>query len=249
MSDMKSLSGKIEKWLKAKAGAAGAKGAVLGLSGGIDSAVVAAIAKKVFGKNALAIIMPCHSSDVDIKDARSVARALKIKAREIDLTKIFDVMVKVFGTGKIDPRKKDMALSNLKPRLRMMTLYYFANKNNYLVLGTGNKSELTMGYFTKYGDGGVDLLPIGSFLKRQVRGLAFELKIPEKIIFKPPTAGLWKGQTDEGEMGITYSELDAIIHGLERKNTKGFNKKLVNKVKMQYTKTKHKRMMPEVFEL
>src|SRR5690606_5628013 len=105
----------------------------------------------------------------------------------------------------------DMAVANLKPRLRMTTVYYVANTRNYLVAGTGNRSELTIGYFTKYGDGGVDLLPIGRLLKAEVRELARELGIPERIITKAPSAGLWAGQTDEGEMGFTYAELERYL--------------------------------------
>jgi len=246
---MRQVKKRIESWLKNKTKQAGAKGVVFGLSGGIDSAVVGVLAKNVFGRNAVALILPCHSGKEDIKDARNIAKKFKISVKEIDLSGAYDTLTKAFGVKKAKLLKKDLALGNVKPRLRMIALYYFANKNNYLVLGTGNKSELTMGYFTKYGDGGVDLLPLGDLLKSQVRELAYELGIPEKIIYKAPTAGLWKGQTDEGEMGIIYDDLDTVILGLERKNTKGINKKLINKVVSRNKKTKHKRQLPEIFEL
>ncbi|MFN3966799.1 MAG: NAD(+) synthase, partial [Endomicrobiia bacterium] len=132
-----------------------------------------------------------------------------------------------------------IARGNLKPRLRMLVLYYFANKLNYLVAGTGNKSEIMMGYFTKYGDGGVDILPIGDLLKKDVIQLARKLEIPERIINKKPSAGLWPGQTDEEEMGITYKKLDKILE------SKSKNSKIENIIK----KTEHKRKPPEICKL
>jgi NAD+ synthase len=136
-----------------------------------------------------------------------------------------------------------LATANLKPRLRMATLYYYANKLNYLVIGTGNRSELAMGYFTKYGDGGVDLLPLGNLLKTKVRELAKELKVPQEIIDRPPSAGLWHGQTDEGEMGISYAELDNILCG----NLKGINTKKVRLVKGRQRACQHKCEPAQIF--
>ena len=141
-----------------------------------------------------------------------------------------------------------MAYANLKPRLRMCALYYFAQKLNYLVAGTGNKSELVVGYFTKYGDGGVDILPLVGLLKTEVRQLAKELKIPREIIEKTPSAGLWHGQTDEGEMGITYEELDRIIVAIGRKKIKGISKAKLSKVKKMMRGSLHKRAPIPVFE-
>ena len=109
-----------------------------------------------------------------------------------------------------DPKAR-LPLANLKPRLRMSALYFIANSLNYLVAGTGNRSELTIGYFTKHGDGAADLLPIGRLLKSEVRLLATDLEIPQSIIDKPPSAGLWVGQTDEDEMGFTYSDLERYL--------------------------------------
>ena len=141
----------------------------------------------------------------------------------------------------------NLAIANLKPRLRMITLYYHANKMNYLVVGTGNKSEAVMGYCTKYGDAGVDLLPLGGLLKSQVRELAKEMGVPSEIIEKPPSAGLWAGQTDEEEMGITYEELDKVILALEKNDCSGLDGKLVEKVKQKMQETVHKRCFPPIF--
>jgi len=230
------MKDKIISWIKRKVKESNSKGIVLGLSGGIDSAVAAALCSRALGREkVLALFMPCKSNPEDIRDAKLVARQLKVRTRLIDLTGPYESFLKVL------PRAKKLAKNNLKPRLRMAALYYFANKLNYLVCGTGNKSELMAGYFTKYGDGGVDILPIGDLLKRQVRQLARELGLPGKIIAKPPTAGLWKGQTDEGEMGITYDVLDEILSGiLSGKKRKGGLKE-TGKVKAMLRLSGHKR--------
>ncbi len=136
-----------------------------------------------------------------------------------------------------------MALANIKPRLRMTTLYYYAQNLGYLVLGPSNKSEFTVGYFTKHGDSGVDLLPIASFTKTQVRDLARELKIPNIIIEKPPTAGLWENQTDEKEMGFGYDVLDKYIE------TKTGPEDIVEKIEHMNRISEHKRNMPPIFKL
>jgi NAD+ synthase len=238
------MKNKIISWIKKQIKDAGAQGIVLGLSGGIDSAVVCALAKEAVGrKNVLGLFLPCHSHVQDIKDARIVAKQLGVKTNTVDLSKVYDNFLKIL------PKAKHLASANLRPRLRMTTLYYFANKYNYLVCGTGNKSELMAGYFTKYGDGGVDILPIANLLKKDVRRLAKELKIPEHIITKAPSAGLWPGQTDEGEMGITYNELDDILYRLENKKKQVANRVKVDKVKGMIERSKHKRYMPEICKI
>ncbi len=223
---------KIIVWLKTKLKSAKKSGFVVGLSGGVDSAVVSVLCKKAVGtKNVLCLILPCQSQKTDITDARKVAKKFRLKTETIDLTKIYENL-----TG-ILPTANKLARANLKPRLRMLTLYYFANKLNYIVAGTGNKSELSIGYFTKYGDGGVDILPIGDLYKSEVCGLAKYLKVPEEIITKPPTAGLWAGQTDEGEIGMTYDELEYRLK----------NKKQTQKLKNLTDAAKHKLSLPEIF--
>jgi len=235
------MKNKIIAWLKQQVKAAGAKGIVLGLSGGIDSCVVAALAKEAVGKNkVLGLILPIHSQAQDFADANLIARKLGIKVKVVNLTATYDNLLKVL------PAASELVQINLKPRLRMATLYYFANGLNYLVCGTGNKAELKLGYFTKFGDGGADILPLGDLLKRQVRELAGELKIPGRIIAKPPTAGLWPGQTDEGEMGITYSELDDILGRIENRQPQRAENKKVEKVKKMVQRSEHKRQGPRI---
>ena len=235
------MKDKIVAWIRKKAKDAKAKGIILGLSGGIDSAVVCALSKEAIGKeNVLGLFMPCHSHSQDLKDAKIVAGKLKIKTRSVDLSGVYDSFLKVLSESS------NLALANLRPRLRMAALYYFANKFNYLVCGTGNKSELMAGYFTKYGDGGVDILPIAGLLKKDVRRLAKELGIPAQIITKAPTAGLWPGQTDEKEMGITYNELDDILYRLEHRQKQRAEKGKVAKVKRMIARSGHKRNMPEI---
>jgi NAD+ synthase len=197
---------KIIHWIKKQVLDAGKKGTVFGLSGGIDSAVIAAMCKQAFPEENMALILPCESNLSDIKDALQIVDKFQIKYNNIDLTDIYKDLLKVM---RLDSHK--MAKANIKPRLRMIVLYYFANHFDYLVVGTGNKSELAIGYFTKYGDGGSDILPLGNSYKTEVKAMAKYLTIPEEIINKPPSAGLWKNQTDEKEMGFSYDILDRYL--------------------------------------
>lgn len=234
------LADKVSGWIKEQIEGAGARGAVIGLSGGVDSSVVAVLCKRV--TDVLGLIMPIHSDPLDEEYASLLASKFDIQVRRVDLSPVYDALLKVL------PDPTGLPVANLKPRLRMATLYFFANKENRLVVGTGNKSEIMMGYFTKYGDGGVDILPLGGLLKRQVRELARELGIPARIIAKPPSAGLWAGQTDEGELGITYDDLDQILTALESGGTVDFNGQLVDRVKRHIAETKHKRAPIPIFE-
>ena len=235
------MKNRIVSWIKKQVKDSGAKGIVMGLSGGIDSAVVSALCLEAVGRgNLLVLFMPCNSNPQDLKDAKLVAVKLKLRSKLVDLSSVYNDFLKIL------PPASGLARSNLKPRLRMNTLYYFANKFNYLVCGTGNKSELMVGYFTKYGDGGVDILPIADLFKRQVRKLAQELKIPQGIIDKPPTAGLWQGQTDEGEMGITYNELDDILDKFCNNKKQDISSDKVNKIKKMYNSSEHKRKGAEI---
>ncbi|WP_018248238.1 NAD+ synthase [Orenia marismortui] len=207
--DYDQMVDKLVEWIQKKVKQAGCNGVVVGLSGGIDSAVTATLCKKAFPENTFGVIMPCYSDPQDAKDAKLVAEKFAIPYQVVDLSTTFDQLLKSIE-GRADV-EKSMAVANIKPRLRMTTLYYYASIKNSLVVGTDNRSELKVGYFTKYGDGGIDIAPLGNLVKLEVREVASALGIPEKIITKDPSAGLWGGQTDEAEMGITYEELDKYI--------------------------------------
>jgi NAD+ synthase len=235
------LSERIANWIKRQVQEADKKGVVVGLSGGIDSATVAVLSKKALGDNVLGIIAPCKSNARDEELAIKVARKFNIEVKRIVLDAIFDKLVKAYPGGS------DIAKANLKPRLRMTILYYFANSLDYLVAGTGNKSELFIGYFTKYGDGGVDILPLGGLLKTEVRELARDLGIPDEIIDRPPSAGLWDNQTDEAEIGITYEELDKAIKAIETGQINDINKSSLLKVKKAMENSEHKRAKIPIF--
>src|SRR5687768_14732928 len=170
------LADRIAGWIEGHVREAGLTGAVVALSGGIDSAVVSGLCARGLGaENVLGLIMPCHSSPHDAEDAALVARTWGIRYRTVDLSDIFDAFQALLQQGS------ELAYANLKPRLRMITLYHHANSLGRLVVGTGNKSELMVGYYTKYGDGGVDLLPIAGIYKHQVRELARAIGVPQRI--------------------------------------------------------------------
>lgn len=202
----------IEKFLAEKLRKIGANGFVLGVSGGIDSAVVLRLCVRAVGKKkVLALLMPERDSPPeDIEDSKMLCELEGVEHKVVDITDIVDSYARALG-GKVDRK----SLANIKARARMVVLYHYANTDWRLVVGTSNKSELLVGYFTKFGDGGADIEPIGDLYKTEVRQLAAELGIPERIVKKAPSAGLWKGQTDEGEMGITYERLDSILMGVE----------------------------------
>ncbi len=227
--DLEHIENILVEWLKGKVKEAGSKGAVVGLSGGIDSAVTSVLCKKAFGDRVLGVILPCYSNKEDEEDAKLVAEKFKIKYIQKDLGPVYDKLLLTLD-ARGDTENNNMSVANIKPRLRMVSLYYYAARNNYLVIGTDNWSELKTGYFTKFGDGGVDLAPLGRLVKTEVRELAEYLGIPHKIISKKPSAGLWSGQTDEKEMGIKYEELDRyILKGEGKPEVKDTVEKLAKK--------------------
>jgi NAD+ synthase len=230
--------------MKQYAADAQAEGFVIGLSGGIDSSVTAALAVKAMGSDhTLGVLMPCHSQSIDGDYALEVAQALNLNVLTLPLGSIYDAFVDNLPSGP------DMAYANIKPRLRMTTLYYLAQSRGYLVAGTGNKPELMVGYFTKYGDGGVDIEPLGELYKHEVRGLARTLNIPEVIVERAPSAGLWPGQTDEAELGITYAELDAILDAMTTGNPPPAEEATIERVKRMIVRSAHKRTMPPSFPI
>jgi len=220
---MATLAERISSWMRRQAQAAGARGFVVGLSGGVDSAVVARLCQLALPGHAVGVIMPCHSEPRDELDAARLAERFSLPAVRLDLGPSYDTLVAQLTSAASalpgaqpepeppDDSRNRLALANVKPRLRMATLFFVANSLNHLVAGTGNRSEIAIGYYTKYGDGGVDLLPIGGLLKSQVRALARELDVPADVVEKAPSAGLWLGQTDEGEMGFTYDDLERYL--------------------------------------
>ena len=236
---MEELADRLVLWIREQVAKAGCKGVVFGLSGGLDSAVVGLLCQRAFPDDALAVIMPCYSSQTDIEHAQAVASKFNIATKTIVLDKAYDLLLEAFADS-YDPATGRLAEANVKVRLRMLTLYYLANRLGYLVVGTGNRSELSVGYFTKYGDGGVDILPLGNLVKTQVRELAVHLGIPRQIIDKPPSAGLWQDQTDEGEMGISYEELDRYLLAGEA------TEEVRKKVDAMMTASAHKRETPPV---
>ena len=232
----------ISRWIKDRVEEADAKGVVLGLSGGIDSAVVAALAQRSLGENVLGLLLPCHSHKEDEDDALRLASHLQLETMTIDLTSLYDNLLTI-----LPPGNKHVA-TNLKPRLRMTVLYYFAGLRNYLVAGTGNKCEIAVGYFTKYGDGGVDLLPLGDLLKSQVREIAYKLGLPEAIITKPPSAGLFPGQTDEGELKLTYDELEQVLLDITAETGKTTPGEVRARVEKLIEKAGHKKTSIPVYK-
>ena len=239
------LSDQIAAWLNHKLGSSGADGFVCGLSGGVDSATVAALAVRAVGpKQVLGVLMPCHSQPEDATLGQRVADAFSISTITVELSAVYDTLIAQFPG---DLPSDGLAAANIKPRLRMATLYYLAQSHNYLVLGSGNRTELQVGYFTKHGDGGVDLLPLGDLSKTQVWELARELNVPQEVVERPPTAGLWPGQTDEQEMGITYLELDQVLAAIEQDDTSGVESTTLEKVQGMITRSAHKRALPPIF--
>ncbi len=223
---------------------AGDKPVVLGLSGGLDSSVVAYLAVEALGADKVhGLIMPSPTNtDEDLMLAGLITKNLQLTASSLQL----DSIIKSYAETLEDNFSKQV-LGNLKARIRMTLLYAKANEINGLVLGTGNKTEIMTGYFTKHGDGGVDLLPIGDLYKTKERKLAKYIGIPQEIIDRPPTAGLWEGQTDEAEMGITYNMLDKILMAIENNESLAdFNNDDVTLVKNLIKNSEHKRLLPPV---
>ena len=247
--DYKEIIIEIQNWIKGYINSAQVDGIVVGLSGGIDSAVTSSLCVNAIGKDrVIGLGLPCSSIPQDLKDAEKMAELLGIKFIQIELTSIYDEFIKV-----TEPlfKSSPMAKANLKPRLRMMAIYFVGQSlGKFLVAGTSNRTELAIGYFTKNGDGGVDFEPIGGLYKCEVREVAKLLNVPEEIIKKPPSAGLWEGQTDEDEIGLTYDVLDEIIFRIDNEyDLKDLNQEDVNKVRSMIKFALHKNEMPPSFRI
>jgi NAD+ synthase len=238
--------------MRSRLAASGARGFVVGLSGGLDSAVVARLAQLAAPGHVVAAILPAHSDPADERDAENLAKHFSLTTVRVDLSPSYDMLIGAAqaalhtlpaptrGTRPADPIRVRLPLANVKPRLRMTTLYFLANSLDYLVAGTGNRSELAIGYFTKHGDGGSDLLPLGHLVKSEVRALARELNVPSGIIDRTPSAGLWIGQSDEEEMGFSYAELERYLED----GPQGVSPALAMKIERLIRASDHKRALP-----
>ena len=238
----------IEVFLKNSVSQNKADGVIFGLSGGIDSTVVAYLAAKIFGKRALALVMPDStvSPSNETSDALKVVGELELDYKLIDI----DVIHKVYS-NHLEPDER--ALGNLRARIRANIIYYYANLKNFLVLGTSDKSEYSIGYFTKFGDGSADLLPISKLYKTQLREFAKMLGVPTNIITKKSSPNLWKEHIAEDELGITFEEIDSILYCLEKrlsideiiKKTE-IKRESVEKIYQMHENSWHKRLPPKM---
>jgi len=249
--DWEEVKTKITRFIRDYVEKVKANGIVLGLSGGIDSSTAAALsAMALGGDKVLGLMLPEKETYnlTDIMHAELVAEKFGIKTVTIDITPTLEALQKSIPI--FDPEDK-LCKGNLKARTRMLYLYYYANKLNLIVCGSSDKSEVMIGYFTKWGDVAADISPLMDLYKTQVRKLARHIGIPEEIIEKPPSPMLWPGQTAEGEIGLKYEVLDLILYGLEHfmkveqiAEQLNLPKDLVEKVKGRWKAMEHKRRMP-----
>ena len=238
----------VESFIAHQVAASGRKGIVLGLSGGVDSALVAKLCAEALGANkVLTLALAEGDGGQDLEDGRSWASDLGVSFRVVDIAPLVRAFEAQLKAGRADR----ISRGNLRPRVRMTILYYVANREARVVMGTGNKSEILLGYFTKMGDGGVDFQPIGDLYKTQVRGMAQHLKLPSRIVDKVPAAGLWAGQTDEGELGLPYEVLDRVLLGIELQfdpdtiaEKARVPRSVVDRVERLVAASIHKRKMP-----
>ena len=239
------LTNTIEEFLKKQVSQYNSNGLIFGLSGGIDSAVIAHLCSRVFKKESIALIMPDSkiTPNIDIEDSLKMAKSLGLEYKLIDINLISNEYAKY-----IEPN--DLALGNLKARIRANLLYYYANSKKLLVVGSSDKSEYLIGYFTKFGDGSADILPIVSLYKSQVREMAKFLGVPDSVIAKKSSPQLWKEHIAEDEIGTSYDEIDSILYcTFEKKmtidetvKTTQIEKKIVDKIYQLYKNSQHKRI-------
>lgn len=236
LADPAATAERLQTFIAETVADAGMDGAVVNLSGGIDSTVTATLAVEALGAdNVLGLVLPTDANrSENMEDAIRVADDLGIEHRVIELQDLLDTFTKVVSSITRDVRADPLddsaavmtvpvghregytaAVGNAAARMRMMVAYFEANTTSRLVLGTGNRTELLLGYFTKYGDGAADLLPIAELYKSEVRELARAIGVPAEIIEKPPTAGLWENQTDEDELGASYEHIDTVLWNLQ----------------------------------
>jgi len=254
--DAEDVKRRIVRFIRDYVERSGANGVVIGLSGGLDSSTAAALCSLALGGDrVLGLIMPERETyrPVDVEHARMVAEKFGIPVEEVDLTRILEAYWASLPV--YEPRDR-VSNGNLKARVRMTVLYYYANRLNRLVCGTSDKSEAMVGYFTKWGDGAADIEPIMDLYKTQVRQLARHIGVPKEIVEKPPAPNLWPGQLAEEELGIRYEVLDLILYGLEhfmtpREVVREVNVpvELVEMVLRRWRASEHKRRMPPCVKL
>lgn len=237
----------LKSFIKSTVTKAGAKGVVIGLSGGIDSAVATKLCADALGpENVLNVFMPSRvTPPEDYKVTSELSSQWGTEFRVVDVQPAVDALAAVLLSDAETPLER----GNISARCRMIVLYNLAKKRQYLVVGTSNQSEIMMGYFTKFGDGACDMTPLANLYKTEVRQIAALIGVPQPIIDKPPSAGLWEGQTDESDMGIKYEDLDKILHGMEQDRTDsqiaadtGLPKETISDIRRQVRSMEHKRL-------
>jgi len=249
--DSPSVETRIKRFIKDYIEKCGASGVVLGVSGGIDSCTTAALAAlSLGGRKVLGITLPEEEtySATDVQHAKMVAKKFGFKLETIDISLTLKAC---FQSLPIYNASDKLSKGNVKARIRMVYLYYYANKLKKIVCGSSDKSETMMGYFTKWGDAAADISPLMDVYKTQVRQLALHISIPTEIVAKPSTPGLWSGHLAEEELGVKYETLDLILFGLERfmrteeiAEQLNLSIKLVDGIKKRWLATEHKRRTP-----
>ncbi|ALQ37119.1 NAD+ synthase [Fusobacterium hwasookii] len=250
--NLKEVHNELVEFLRESFKKAGFSKAVLGLSGGIDSALVAYLLRDALGKeNVLAIMMPYKSSNPDsLNHAKLVVEDLGINSKTIEITDMIDAYF------KNEKEATSLRMGNKMARERMSILFDYSSKENALVVGTSNKTEIYLGYSTQFGDAACALNPVGDLYKTNIWDLSRYLKIPNELIEKKPSADLWEGQTDEQEMGLTYKEADQVMYRLLEENktveevlAEGFNKDLVDNIVRRMNRSEYKRRMPLIAKI
>jgi NAD+ synthase len=249
-SDWSEVERRIVRFIKGYVGDSGVEGIVLGLSGGVDSSTVAALsALAIGGSRVLGLMLPEKETRniQDIKHAGLVAKKFKIKTETIDVT---DTLETFYKSAPIFNPKDKLSKGNVKARTRMIYIYYYANRLNMLVVGSSDKSETMMGYFTKWGDVAADISPIMDLYKTQVRKLAQHLGLPKEIVSKPASPNLWPSQLAEDELGMKYEQLDLVLYGLEHfmkpeeiATELQLKQQAVSRIKQKWLSAEHKRRM------